>query len=362
MQFHVEGFRAGDPRVRPAHPAAAARPAALPDEVDVLIVGCGPAGHAARGAARRVPRHPHPHRRAAGRSARARPGRRHRLPHRRDVRGVRARRAARSPRRTGSTRRRSGARSAEDRSRIVRTGRIQDTEDGLSEFPHLIVNQARMQRLLPRVHAPVAAPARARLRLRVRRPGGRAGEGEYPVVVTLRTTCPTSGAESDVRAKYVVGCDGARSQVRDVDRREPRRRLRQPRLGRHGRARRHRLPRHPAQVRDPVRRRAATSCSSRARAATWCACTSTSARSTRTTATPSASITAEQIIAEGATRPAPVHARRAKTSRGSRVRGRPAPHRPVRRRARRRRPAPACRASSSPATRATRTAPRPARA
>ena len=32
-----------------------------------------------------------------------------------------------------------------DRSRIVRTGRIQDTEDGLSEFPHLIVNQARMQ-------------------------------------------------------------------------------------------------------------------------------------------------------------------------------------------------------------------------
>src|SRR5262249_52385370 len=27
---------------------------------------------------------------------------------------------------------------------ITRTGRIQDTEDGLSEFPHVIVNQARM--------------------------------------------------------------------------------------------------------------------------------------------------------------------------------------------------------------------------
>ena len=34
--------------------------------------------------------------------------------------------------------------SKEDRSRIVRTGRIQDTENGLSEFPHLIVNQARL--------------------------------------------------------------------------------------------------------------------------------------------------------------------------------------------------------------------------
>src|SRR5262252_4864911 len=35
--------------------------------------------------------------------------------------------------------------SPDDRSRIVRTGRVQDTEDGLSEFPHVIVNQARMQ-------------------------------------------------------------------------------------------------------------------------------------------------------------------------------------------------------------------------
>jgi hypothetical protein len=32
----------------------------------------------------------------------------------------------------------------EDRTKIKRTGRVQDTEDGLSEFPHVIVNQARM--------------------------------------------------------------------------------------------------------------------------------------------------------------------------------------------------------------------------
>ena len=29
--------------------------------------------------------------------------------------------------------------------RIVRHGRVQDTEDGLSEFPHVVLNQARVQ-------------------------------------------------------------------------------------------------------------------------------------------------------------------------------------------------------------------------
>ena len=29
MQFHLDGFQVGDPRVRPAHPAAADRPAAI---------------------------------------------------------------------------------------------------------------------------------------------------------------------------------------------------------------------------------------------------------------------------------------------------------------------------------------------
>lgn len=37
---------------------------------------------------------------------------------------------------------------ASDRTHIVRTGRIHDVEDGLSNFPHIIVNQARIQELL----------------------------------------------------------------------------------------------------------------------------------------------------------------------------------------------------------------------
>ncbi|MGH3291774.1 MAG: FAD-dependent monooxygenase, partial [Trebonia sp.] len=43
MQFHLNGFRAGDPEVAPPG-VGAGTPSGLPDAVDVLIVGCGPAG------------------------------------------------------------------------------------------------------------------------------------------------------------------------------------------------------------------------------------------------------------------------------------------------------------------------------
>ncbi|MBV9919624.1 MAG: hypothetical protein JOY78_02050 [Pseudonocardia sp.] len=44
MQFYLNGYRPGDPFVQDPHPSVAQRPEGLPDEVDVLIVGCGPAG------------------------------------------------------------------------------------------------------------------------------------------------------------------------------------------------------------------------------------------------------------------------------------------------------------------------------
>ena len=103
--------------------------------------------------------------------------------------------------------------SPDDRSRIVRTGRIQDIEDGLSELPHLIVNQARLQQYL--LDYMRKSPTRLEpdyglefVTLQVE------SDGEHPVVVTLRDVA--SGAETTIRAKYVVGCDGARSQVRDA--------------------------------------------------------------------------------------------------------------------------------------------------
>jgi len=44
MQFHLNGFRPGDPHVAAPSPLAGAHGDAVPGQVDVLIVGCGPAG------------------------------------------------------------------------------------------------------------------------------------------------------------------------------------------------------------------------------------------------------------------------------------------------------------------------------
>jgi len=102
--------------------------------------------------------------------------------------------------------------SKQDRTRIERTGRVQDTEDGLSEFPHLIVNQARLQQYMLDYmrNSPTRLEASYGLEfvsLNVE------PEGEHPVVVTLRDVA--KGSETTVRARYVVGCDGARSGVRE---------------------------------------------------------------------------------------------------------------------------------------------------
>jgi phenol 2-monooxygenase len=105
----------------------------------------------------------------------------------------------------------------EDRTRIRRTGRIQDTEDDLSEFPHVIVNQARMLAYL-RDHMERSATRLAPFYgLQVSDVDvDTSGSSGYPVTVTLRHMegLADTGETSAVRARYVVGCDGARSRTR----------------------------------------------------------------------------------------------------------------------------------------------------
>ena len=106
------------------------------------------------------------------------------------------------------------------RDAIVRGGREQDTEDGLSEFPHVILNQARVHDFyLDVMRNPPARlePAYGRRFVDLaiapdEEPGAPAA---HPVTVRLeRLGGDTPGEVETVRARYVVGCDGARSRVR----------------------------------------------------------------------------------------------------------------------------------------------------
>ena len=101
---------------------------------------------------------------------------------------------------------------------IVRSGWVQDVEDGLSEFPHVVLNQARVHDFyldLMRRSATKLEPHYARRVIAVE-PVSAASEGvAQRVTVTLeRLDPPYQGQIEIVKARYVVGCDGARSVVR----------------------------------------------------------------------------------------------------------------------------------------------------
>jgi phenol 2-monooxygenase len=209
MQFYQDGYRPGDPDIRAAAPEAATRPAELPGEVDVLIVGSGPAGTLLAAQLSSFPRiHTRLVERRGGPLELGRAdGVACRTVETFEAFGLGTRliREAYWVNETVFWRP-----SAADRSKIERTGRIQDVEDGLSEFPHVIVNQARMQEYL--LEYMRKSPSRLVpdygwefVELTVER------EGSRPVVAKLRRE---DGREKIVRARYVVGCDGAHSRVR----------------------------------------------------------------------------------------------------------------------------------------------------
>jgi phenol 2-monooxygenase len=144
VQFYLNGYRPGDPDIFPEAVGTASRPAGLPETVDVLVVGSGPAGTllAAQlstfpGISTRLVE-----RRGGPLTLGQADGIACRTVETFEAFGMGAKliREAYWVNETVFWRP-----SPDDRSRVVRTGRIQDVEEGVSEFPHVIVNQARLQ-------------------------------------------------------------------------------------------------------------------------------------------------------------------------------------------------------------------------
>ncbi|WGD37411.1 FAD-binding monooxygenase [Lysinibacter sp. HNR] len=213
MQFHHHGYVSADPRVQPAAGVGINRPEELPAEVDVLIVGSGPAGIITAAQLAQFPGvvtrviEQRPHRLMLGHAD-----------------GIQAR-SVETFQAFGFaeqiiqeayqiTEMMFWKPDPQNLKNIVRAARVVDDPGGISEFPHLIVNQARVIDYF----AQYAKNSPARLEvdygykfvdLEV------TGQGEYPVTVTLEhTSGPRVGESMTVRAKYVVGANGAHSEVR----------------------------------------------------------------------------------------------------------------------------------------------------
>jgi phenol 2-monooxygenase (NADPH) len=218
MQFYVNGYKPGDPFVAEPHPSVAERSRGLPEAVDVLIVGCGPAGLVLAAQMSNFPDITTA------------------IVDRKDgplevgqADGVACRTVEMFEAFDLADRLVNEAYwvnevsfwrpDPEDPTRITRTGRVRDVEEDLSEFPHVIVNQARMLAYL-RDHM-ARSPARLApfygLQVTDVEVEDDGASSEHPVTVML---AHAGGESSTIRAKYVVGCDGGRSRVRTAIGRE----------------------------------------------------------------------------------------------------------------------------------------------
>ncbi len=222
MQFHFNGFRPGDPEIsEPVEHDDGLRPLGnLPAEVDVLIIGCGPAGLTL---AAQLAAFPEINTRIVEqKSGPLLLG---------QADGIACRTVEMFHAFGFSERLLKEAcwinettfwkPDDSQRSNIVRSGRVQDVEDGLSEFPHVVLNQARVHDFYLQVmrNAPNRLEpdyARRAIDLQID-PAASSGAGTptHPVTVKIERIDPEhAGQVETVKARYVVGCDGARSIVR----------------------------------------------------------------------------------------------------------------------------------------------------
>jgi phenol 2-monooxygenase len=219
MQFHLNGFEPGDPEIfdpSERYPASGAQ-GSVPEEVDVLIVGCGPAGLTLAAQLAAFPDiktcivEQKSGRMLLGQAD----GIACRTMEMFHAFGFSERVLKEACWINETTFWKPDDRQPEN---IIRSGRVQDVENGLSEFPHVVLNQARVHDFyldVLRRSATKLEPHYSQRVVAIQPTAGGSDDVAQRVTVTLeRLDPPHQGQTEMVKARYVVGCDGARSIVR----------------------------------------------------------------------------------------------------------------------------------------------------
>ncbi len=216
MQFYLDGLRGRDPYLAEASDYARAHPHgdAVPAELDVLIVGCGPAGLTLAAQL------------AVFADIRTAIVEQKDAPlHLGQADGIACRTmemfqafgfADKVQREACWINEVTFWKPDEQRpTEIVRHGRVQDTEDGLSEFPHVVLNQARVHDFYLQLMRDSPSRLEPHYSRRLLDVTIDPSATDYPVTARIeRIDATHAGQVETVRARYVVGCDGARSTVR----------------------------------------------------------------------------------------------------------------------------------------------------
>ena len=215
MQFYVDGFRGGDPDIKNAAPNRRDRAehAPLPEKVDVLIAGTGPAGLCLAAQLAQFPEidtmivEASPCNINKGKA---------------DGINTRTMEMFQAFGFADKVKRESywvnqtafWMPDPENPANIKRIGRVQDVADDSSEMPHILINQARLHQLFLDVMKDSPSRLAPDYNWSVKDVQVDTTTDDYPVTVTLEDTGVDWGVTKTIRANYVVGCDGARSNVR----------------------------------------------------------------------------------------------------------------------------------------------------
>ncbi len=222
MRYHVNGFRPGSPDVFAAAPGHRRAGDPLPATVDVLIAGSGPTGLCLAAQLARCPQirtllvepklGPMEKGQADGVSVRS-------------MEMFQAFGFAQQVMRESVWINETtfwapgvGAGAGEGADApLSRVARVQDVPEGISEMPHVLISQARVHDFFLDIMRNSPSRLQPDYGVKVAGLSIDPSADDHPVTVTLEHTAPgREGQTMQVRANYVIGCDGARSTVRSA--------------------------------------------------------------------------------------------------------------------------------------------------